>query len=1546
MPIDSSKFRSNSLTGTVRVTNGYANISLPTAFYALEGNINFNILVRSDGFSGTTLYTSPTVTLRDPSSVVSLTANTASVNEGDLVAFTLVTANVLGAANLYYSVFPVTANVTADDFVGNVGAFALTNNAGTFTLKANADVSLVDETGETFKVQLRTVSPIGNAVYTSSNVVILDTYKTYNILGFTAGSASPISGGDDVTFTFSATNVPFGTLFFYSTTGNVNSFTSNTGSFALNSLSNTFVISNPQVSVNSIYNVVLRTGSQSGPIVRTSNTMAVTYVPPQYLWAWGQNSKSQLGLGDTNNRSSPVQVGSLANWSILGDTLRSTLVVKTNGTLWGWGENGYGELGLGNTTSYSSPKQIGSLSNWATVSSGTYYSVGAIKTDGSLWTWGRNQNGVLGIGETGPVGRSSPVQVGSLYNWSSVSASTYHMAAVKTDGTLWTWGKNQYGRLGLGNTTYYSSPKQVGALTNWLSVSAGGYHNAAIKTDGTIWAWGSGDQGSLGQGNTTDRSSPTQVGSLTNWSSVSCGYLNTSAVKTDGTIWSWGYNEYGKLGLGNITSYSSPKQVGLLTNWLSVSAGYRQVTSIKTDGTLWIWGWNSSGQLGLEDTTNRSSPVQVGTLSNWLKVSAGQYSTVATASAPKPLNVLGVTAGNASPIISGTSVTYTVTATDVTLGTLLYYSTTGNVASFTSNTGSFALNGASNTFVISNPQVSVSSIYNVVVRTGSQSGNIVATSNTMVVNLPPPQYLWTWGYGTDGLLGLGNETTYVSPKQVGALTNWSSISIGAHATAIKNDGTLWSWGKNSSGALGLGDTTSRSSPVQVGALTTWSSVDVSDTYYNVAIKTDGTLWAWGYNGNGQLGQGGTTTTSSPVQIGALTNWLKASAGRYHQVAIKTGGTLWSWGKNNHGNLGLGNTTYYSSPKQIGSLTTWSSVSSSAGLHNLALATDGTMWAWGRNATGQLGVGDSTDRSSPVQVGALTTWSSAVVGIYNSSAIKTDGTLWAWGYNSYGQLGQNNTTVRSSPVQVGALTTWSSASIAMTAVAIKTDGTLWSWGMGSFSQLGLGDANNRSSPVQVGTLTNWLKVASRYRTMAIAGAPKSLTVTGVTAGTASPIVTGTDVTFTVTATDSTIGTLLYYSTTGNVASFTSNIGSIALNGASNTFIISNPQVSVSSVYNVVVRTGSQSGTVVATSNTMVVTPPLPQYLWGWGRNQYSELGVGDTANRSSPTQVGSLTTWSTGSTGKYTSSAIKTDGTLWTWGKNYSGGLGLGDTTSRSSPVQVGALTTWSIAKSGAMFGVAIKTDGTLWTWGRNEYGMLGLGDTTARSSPVQVGSLTNWLKVSAGQYSTAAIKTNGTLWTWGGNASVGGLGLGTIDNTSSPQQVGALTNWLTVESGSDHMIGLKTDGTLWSWGQNYFGNLGQGNTTNRSSPVQVGASTDWSSISTTNTNSAAIKNNGTLWMWGWNSAGALGLGDTARRSSPTQVGALTNWSTASTSFVAHQSHTTAIKTDGTLWSWGNNAYGTLGLGNTTSRSSPTQVGALTTWLKVTGGQYSTTAISN
>ena len=347
------------------------------------------------------------------------------------------------------------------------------------------------------------------------------------------------------------------------------------------------------------------------------------------LWSWGTNLNATLGLGDSVHRSSPVQVGTLTTWSeVATEGFYVAHAISSNGSLWTWGSgNVYGEIGLnGSPTGAATPVQIGALTNWSKIST-TGISVISLKTDGTIWTWGQNGNGELGLGDR--THRSSPTQVGSLTNWSKVYAAgpatsaSGNMLAVKTDGTLWAWGVNTSGQLGLGDTTSRSSPVQVGALTNWKEVSGGNGFSIAIKTDGTLWAWGSGGFGSLGLGNTTSVSSPVQVGSLTDWNKISSYKYHTLAIKTDGTMWSWGYNFYGSLGLGDRVHRSSPVQVGALTNWKEISTGEDTSAAIKTDGTLWTWGDNTRGVLGLGDTTGRSSPVQVGSLTNWIRISIG-----------------------------------------------------------------------------------------------------------------------------------------------------------------------------------------------------------------------------------------------------------------------------------------------------------------------------------------------------------------------------------------------------------------------------------------------------------------------------------------------------------------------------------------------------------------------------------------------------------------------------------------------------------------------------------------------------------------------------------------------------------------------------------------------------------------------------------------------------------------------------------------------------------------------------------------------------------
>ena len=345
------------------------------------------------------------------------------------------------------------------------------------------------------------------------------------------------------------------------------------------------------------------------------------------LFAWGFNNQGRLGLGDTTSRSSPVQVGTLTDWKQLAAGGGSVLCVKTDGTLWAWGDNTDGVLGLSDRTARSSPVQVGILTNWKQIAKSNSTITACIKTDGTLWTWGPNGDALAKVGALGQglgqFGRvSSPVQVGSLTNWKQVGCGGFHTACVKTDGTLWTWGDASTGQLGLGDGfTDMSSPVQVGTLTNWKQVAGGESHTACIKTDGTLWTWGENSSGQLGLLDRTARSSPVQVGVLTNWKQVVCGTFHTACIKTDGTLWTWGENSSGQLGLQDIANRSSPVQVGSLTNWKQVSSLGNYTACIKTDGTLWMFGYNGVGNQGLGDAIARSSPVQVGSLTNWKQVS-------------------------------------------------------------------------------------------------------------------------------------------------------------------------------------------------------------------------------------------------------------------------------------------------------------------------------------------------------------------------------------------------------------------------------------------------------------------------------------------------------------------------------------------------------------------------------------------------------------------------------------------------------------------------------------------------------------------------------------------------------------------------------------------------------------------------------------------------------------------------------------------------------------------------------------------------------------
>jgi alpha-tubulin suppressor-like RCC1 family protein len=654
------------------------------------------------------------------------------------------------------------------------------------------------------------------------------------------------------------------------------------------------------------------------------------------LWVWGSQFQGVLGTNDNNvTKSTPVTTfAGGANWKSIGRGLHVMGGIKTDGTLWNTGRGGSGDLGHNaGTRSDTFVTTFAGGTNWKQVDyfngSGSAQGGISVKTDGTLWVWGDNAYGTLGINDL-TLRRTPVTTFAGGTNWKQVAGGNHFVGAIKTDGTLWVWGRNQFGQLGTNDTTNRSTPVTTFAGgTNWkqIGLGASATHISAIKTDGTLWTWGLNSTGQLGDTTITNKSTPvTTFAGGTNWKQTNAGSGFTGAIKTDGTLWTWGNTS----SLGRFTDGTRLTPITTFaggTNWAdtattepedlyTLSAGTGHTAAIKTDGTLWIWGNGSFGQLGTNDVTTRSIPVTTfagGT--NWKQVSAGNTHTAA-----------------------------------------------------------------------------------------------IKTDGT----------LWTWGYGGSGRLGTNDTTTRISTPVTtfAGGTNWKQVSSGgAHIAAIKTDGTLWTWGYGTNGQLGTNDVTSRSTPITTFAGgTNWKQVSCGYRH-TAAIKTDGTLWTWGNGANGQLGTNDTTNRSTPVTTFAGgTNWKQVSSGNAHTAAIKTDGTLWTWGNGANGQLGTNDVTSRSTPiTTFAGGTNWKQVSS-GGYHTAVLRDDGVnkeLYLFGSNSSFQLGI--YTDHIVPGQVfGNSTNWKQISTNT-NSCAIKTDGTLWTWGSPGL-QLGINDVSAgRNTPV---------------------------------------------------------------------------------------------------------------------------------------------------------------------------------------------------------------------------------------------------------------------------------------------------------------------------------------------------------------------------------------------------------------------------------------------------------------------------------------------------------------------------------------------------
>lgn len=345
-----------------------------------------------------------------------------------------------------------------------------------------------------------------------------------------------------------------------------------------------------------------------------AHTVALNY--DGTVWAWGYNTSGQLGNGSYNNSSSPVKVPALCNVVAIAAGGNHTVALKSDGTVWAWGSNEHGQLGYVTDAYFSSVAvQVPNLSNISAISAGNSHTV-ALKTDGTVWAWGRNDYGQLGDGTT-TAGRS-PVQVKDLSDVVSVAVGGNYTVVLKRDGTVWTWGWNADGQLGYETVlnNHNDTPKQVPNVSEVKLIAAGSSHTVVLKRDGTVWTWGWNYSGQLGNGTTTSSHDPEQVLNslnpnqvLNGVASIAAGRMHTIALLNDGTLRSWGLNSSGQLGDDTYRDRLFAAQSGLNGVLVSVGAGYDHTVAIKDDGTVWTWGTNSYGQLGYKTDPLTSSKV-------------------------------------------------------------------------------------------------------------------------------------------------------------------------------------------------------------------------------------------------------------------------------------------------------------------------------------------------------------------------------------------------------------------------------------------------------------------------------------------------------------------------------------------------------------------------------------------------------------------------------------------------------------------------------------------------------------------------------------------------------------------------------------------------------------------------------------------------------------------------------------------------------------------------------------------------------------------------
>ncbi len=764
-----------------------------------------------------------------------------------------------------------------------------------------------------------------------------------------------------------------------------------------------------------------------------------------------------------------------------------------------------------------------------------------------------------------------------------------------------------------------------------------------------------------------------------------------------------------------------------------------------------------------------------------------------------------------------------------------------------------------------------------------------------------------WGMGWNLSYELGDGTTTRRPTPILIATDVVSAAGGeGHTMFVKSDGTLWGTGGNSRGQLGNGTTGTRTTPAQIA---TGVALVAAGARHTLFIKSDYTLWAMGDNQYGQLGNGNRINQSTPVLV--ATDVASVSAKNYHTMFVKRDGSLWGMGLNNYGQLGNGSDLTPAAPVQI--VTGVASVSAAYD-HTTFVKTDGTVWVTGFQSSGRLGDGvtGTAYRTVPLQIdtGVISASAGDAHTMFvKSNQQRTETSLWATGSNIRGQLGLGNTTSRSTPIRVlnGALMVFAGNG---TTFYITLDGSLWAMGYNENGQLGDGTTTNRTSPVLifgsgaaggpnqaptdillsnnvvyqnagnnavVGTLSTVDPDSTTFTYELVAGTGSAQNATFAISGSnliARNSLPAGPYSIRVQSTDSAGATFAKIFNILFAAPPPISAGSASFAGGGNHSLFVQSGQLWTTGFNTYGQLGDGSLTlrtspVQITTGVAAVAAGQDDFsafvktdgsLWTMGRNNVGNLGDGTTGNRSSPVQI--ATGVATAAAGVSFTAFVRTNGSLWTTGWNNYGQLGTGTLVDRLTPIQVVPAGVTAVA-AGASHLLHVRTDGTLWANGWNAYGQLGTGNTTDRNTPVQVA--TGVTAVAAGYGHSAFVRTDRTLWEVGWDSTVPSVG-GVTANRLTPVQIA--DSVAAVAAGGYHTVFIRTDGTLWGRGNNASGQLGDGTLVNRSTPVQI--ATEVVAVAAGTYHTFFKKNDGSIWAMGSN-GGNLGDGTAVSRRIPVRI---------------------------------------------------------------------------